>query len=132
MSDLAPSDAVRQTMLALGRGDEAAFLDGLSEDVEWRGGGVLLPVGVWRGREEVRDGLHASSTQLGRLTRIVLREVSAERSAVLLLGVIGREGRHGSTATPNGWVCEVRGDHLRRVTAYVSDAAARAAWMGQA
>lgn len=128
MPALSPSDAVRHTLLALGRGDVETFLNGLCEDVEWHGGGVLLPVGTWRGREQVREGLRALAEQRGEISRVVLREVSAMHLAVLLLGVIERHGPHGFATMPNSWICEMQDDRIKRVTAYVSDAAARVAW----
>jgi ketosteroid isomerase-like protein len=117
-------------MLALGRGDVDGFLDGLAEDVEWHGGGVLLPVGTWRGREQLSEGLHASAEQRGEISRVVLREMSAAGARVLLLGVIERHGHHGFATVPNSWICEVQDGRIRRLTAYASDAAARAAWTG--
>jgi ketosteroid isomerase-like protein len=131
MSALSPSDAVRRTMLALSRGDVEAFLDGLCEDVEWHGGGVLLPRGVFRGREAVRSGLGESEATRGRLGRVIHREVTADSHDVLLLGVIERRTASGYTTMPNSFVCELRGERVQRVTAYTSDAAARAAWAGR-
>ena len=131
MAGLTPSDVVRRTLLALGRGDEDAFLDGLCDDVEWHGGGVLLPVGIWRGRDAVRDGLRASAARRGAVRRVVLREVAEEGRAVLLLGTIELGDGHRATTTPNSWVIEVTGDRLQRVDAYASDSAARAAWTGR-
>jgi ketosteroid isomerase-like protein len=127
----APSDVVRHTLLALGRGDEATFFDGLCDDVEWHGGGVLLPVGTWRGRDAVRDGLRESAARRGSVRRVVLREVAEEGRAVLLLGTIELGDEHRATTTPNSWVIEVTGDRVKRVDAYASDSAARAAWAGR-
>jgi ketosteroid isomerase-like protein len=129
MSDPDPSDVVRSTMLALGRGDVEAFLDHLCPDVEWHGSGVLLPLGVWRGRAAVQEGLRQNAARRGRPDRVVLREVSARGDSVLLLGVIELEDAHGRTSVPNSWVFELRGSLVRRVTAYLSDALARAAWL---
>ena len=131
MAGLSPNDVVRRTLLALGRGDEAAFLEGLCEDVEWHGGGVLLPVGTWRGRDAVRDGLREMANRRGSVRRVVLREVSEEGRAVLLLGTIELGDEHRATTTPNSWVIEVIGDRVQRVDAYASDSAARAAWTGR-
>ena len=128
MPDSAPSDIVRRVMLALGRGDVEAFVTGLSEDVEWHGSGVLLPVGVWRGREAIMRGMRENAARRGRPVRAVLREVSSQGSAVLLLGVIELEDAHGRTSVPNSWVFELRGELVARVTAHLSDGLARAAW----
>ena len=128
MPDTPPSDVVRRTMLALGRGDLDDFVGGLCEDVEWHGSGVLLPVGVWHGRDGVLTGLRRNAEQRGHPARVVLREVSSRGSAVLLLGVIELQDAHGRTSVPNSWVFELRGGLVRRVTAYLSDGLARSAW----
>ncbi len=131
MSELSASDVVRRAMLALSRGDVDAFLSSLHEDIVWHGGGVLLPLGTWRGRAAVRDGLEQSAAARGPLARVVLREVDARGDAVLLLGVVERTGARGTRTTPNSFVCEMRGELIERVTAYASDAVARAAWAGR-
>ena len=123
-----PADVVRRTMLALGQGDLDAFVGGLCEDVEWQGSGVLLPVGVWHGRDGVLAGLRRNAERRGHPARVVLREVASRGSKVLLLGVIELEDTHGRTSVPNSWVFSVDGALVTRVTAYLSDALARAAW----
>jgi ketosteroid isomerase-like protein len=128
VSDTLPSDVVRRTMLALGRGDLDAFVAGLCEDVEWQGSGVLLPIGVWHGRDGVLAGLRRNAEVRGHPARVVLREVASRGSTVLLLGVIELEDAHGRTSVPNSWVFELRGELVQRVTAYLSDSLARAGW----
>ena len=128
MPESAPSDVVRRTMLALGRGDLETFTEQLCEDVEWQGSGVLLPIGQWHGREGVLDGLRRNAAVRGRPVRVILREVSAQGPVVLLLGVIELEDAHGRTSVPNSWVFELRGERIRRVSAHLSDSLARAAW----
>ena len=113
-ADTDATEVVRAVFLASNRGDVEAVVERLHPQVEWESVGVFLyPAGVARGREAVRTGLLKRAEHFGDHPRVTLTDIRRDGEHVLVEGILDAPG---GTRMPETWICEVRGEHLVRVS----------------
>ena len=94
---MTPTELVRETYAAFGRGDLPAVLAACAEDVDWRycGPSAAPYTGEWRGRDGVRRFFETLFAAL-RLTSFEPQRFFADGDTVVVLG------REGGTVAATG------------------------------
>ena len=122
-------DVVRRAFAANNGGDLDGFLAWLAPDVEWLSAGLFLfPAQLWKGRENVREGLTRGIQERGGLEYVTLRELRTVADELLVLATVSTAGARRPVTLPIAWRMTVREGRITRVHGYVTEQQACSEW----